>query len=76
MSTGLAVLALTAAALTHRTSQRAGHALIGLVALWSLAAALIFSGTVLTWLILPDADRGRQVRISMPVAPGRLPIDR
>lgn len=55
VSAALAVLALTAAALTHRTSQRAGHALIGLVALWSLAAALIFSGTVLTWVIFADA---------------------
>jgi hypothetical protein len=55
VSTGLAVLALVATAFTRRTSQRAGLTLIGLVALWSLVAALVFSGTVLTWLILADA---------------------
>jgi hypothetical protein len=32
-----------------------GHGLIGLVALWSLAAALAFSGSVLTWLVFADA---------------------
>lgn len=55
VSTGVAVLALTTAVFTDRTSQRVGHALIGLVALWSLIAALVFSGTLLTWLILADA---------------------
>jgi hypothetical protein len=55
VSAGLAVLVLTTTAFSRRTSQRAGHALIGLVALWSLVAALVFSGTVLTWVILADA---------------------
>lgn len=55
VSTGVAVLALTTAVFTHRTSQRVGHVLIGLVALWSLIAALAFSGTLLTWLIFADA---------------------
>jgi hypothetical protein len=52
---GLAVLALASAVFARRTSQRIGHAVIGLVALWSLVAALVFSGTVLTWLIFADA---------------------
>jgi hypothetical protein len=55
VSAGLAVLALAAAVLTRRTSQRIGHAVVGLVALWSLVAALVFSGTVLTWLVFADA---------------------
>ena len=29
--------------------------MVGLVALWSLIAALIFTGSVLTWLVLADA---------------------
>jgi hypothetical protein len=55
VSTGLAVLMLTTTAFSRRSSQRTGHALIGLVALWSLVAALVFSGTVLTWVIFADA---------------------
>jgi hypothetical protein len=55
VSAGLAVLALAATVLTRRTSQRIGHAVVGLVALWSLVAALVFSGTVLTWLVFADA---------------------
>jgi bacteriorhodopsin len=38
--TGLAVLALATSVFARRTSQRIGHAVIGLVALWSLVAAL------------------------------------
>ena len=29
--------------------------MVGLVALWSLIAALIFTGSLLTWLVLADA---------------------
>jgi len=54
-STGLAMAALAAAVFARRTGQRIGHAVIGLVALWSLVAALVFSGTVLTWLVFADA---------------------
>ena len=31
------------------------HGIVGLVALWSLVAALAFSGTLLTWLVFADA---------------------
>ncbi len=55
VSTGLAVLAVTSAALTRSTGQRIGHGLLGLVALWSLIAALVFAGTALTWLVFADA---------------------
>ncbi|MGI8448825.1 MAG: hypothetical protein ACR2MP_16945 [Streptosporangiaceae bacterium] len=53
--TGLAVLAAASMATAHRTGQRIGHGVAGLVALWSLIAALIFTGSALTWLVLADA---------------------
>jgi hypothetical protein len=55
VSTGIAVLAVASAAATRKTSLRVGHGLLGLVALWSLVAALAFSGTALTWLVFADA---------------------
>jgi hypothetical protein len=55
VSTGIALLAAASAAVSKKTSQRVGHGLLGLVALWSLVAALAFSGTALTWLVFADA---------------------
>ena len=55
VSTGIALLAAASAATSKKTSQRVGHGLLGLVALWSLVAALAFSGTALTWLVFADA---------------------
>jgi hypothetical protein len=55
VSAGVAVLAVASAALAKKGSRRLGHGLIGLVALWSVVAALIFSGTALTWLVFADA---------------------
>ena len=55
VSTGIALLAVASAAASKKTSQRVGHGLLGLVALWSLVAALAFSGTALTWLVFADA---------------------
>ena len=55
VSAGVAVLAAASAALAKKGSRRLGHGLIGLVALWSVVAALIFSGTALTWLVFADA---------------------
>src|ERR1700755_3274786 len=43
VSTGFTVLAGASVATMRRRSQRIGHGLIGLVALWSLIAALIFT---------------------------------
>src|ERR1700733_179153 len=48
VSTGLAVVAAASMATAHRTGQRIGHGVGGLVALWSLIG-------VLTWLVLADA---------------------
>jgi hypothetical protein len=55
VSAGITVLAAASAVLAKKTSRRLGHGLIGLVALWSLIAALAFSGTALTWLVFADA---------------------
>jgi hypothetical protein len=55
VSTGLTVVAIASAVTARRTGQRIGHGLLAIVALWSLIAALTFSGTVLTWLVLADA---------------------
>jgi hypothetical protein len=55
VSTGLAVVAAASMATARRTGQRIGHGVVGLVALWSLIAALIFTGGLLTWLVLADA---------------------
>lgn len=55
VSTGLAVMAATSAAMSRQASRRAGHSAIGVVALWSLIAALVFAGPVLTWLVFADA---------------------
>ena len=55
VSVGITVLAVASAALARKTSHRLGHGLIGLVALWSFIAALVFSGTALTWLVFADA---------------------
>jgi hypothetical protein len=55
VSTAITVLAAASAALAQKNSRKLGHGLLGLVALWSLVAALAFSGTVLTWLVFADA---------------------
>ena len=55
VSIGLTVLATASAALAKKTSQRAGHSVLALAALWSLVAALVFSGSALTWLVFADA---------------------
>ena len=55
VSAGVTVLALASAVTAKKGSRRLGHSLLGLVALWSLVAALAFSGTALTWLVFADA---------------------
>jgi hypothetical protein len=53
--TAITVIAAVGAGLSVNRSRRLGHGLIALVALWSLVAALVFSGTLLTWLVFADA---------------------
>jgi hypothetical protein len=60
VSAGIVVIAGTSAVLTIRTllangGHKLGHGLVALAALWSLSAALAFSGTLLTWLVFADA---------------------
>lgn len=55
VSTGIAVLAVAGALFTRRTSARIGHGATAVVAIWSLIAALVFSGPALTWLVFADA---------------------
>jgi hypothetical protein len=55
VSTGITVIAAASAVLARRPSAKFGHGLVALFALWSLVAALAFSGTVLTWLVFADA---------------------
>jgi hypothetical protein len=53
--TGLTVIAGTSAVLARRGGRRLGHGLVALVGLWSLIAALAFSGSLLMWLVFADA---------------------
>jgi len=55
VSAGITVIAGISAVLAEKNARKLGHGLIGLVALWSLVAALAFSGTLLTWLVFADA---------------------
>jgi hypothetical protein len=55
VSAGITVIAGTSAVLTTRNAHKLGHGLVALIALWSLSAALAFSGTLLTWLVFADA---------------------
>jgi cytochrome b len=55
VSAGVTVLAAASAVLAKKSSRRIGHGLLGVFALWSLIAALAFSGTTLTWLVFADA---------------------
>ena len=53
--TGLTVLGGLGAVLATRRGARTGHGALGLVGLWSLIAALVFTGGTLTALLFADA---------------------
>jgi hypothetical protein len=55
VSVGVLVLAGTSAILVPTLARKVGHGVIGLAAVWSIIAALVFSGTALTWLVFADA---------------------
>ncbi len=55
VSAGITVIAGVSAVVTQRIPRQLGHGLISLAGLWSLVAALAFSGTLLTWLVFADA---------------------
>ncbi|GIH15607.1 hypothetical protein [Rugosimonospora africana] len=55
VATGLAVVAGLSAILARGTGQKVGHGILAAAGLWSLIAALTFTGTTLTWLVFADA---------------------
>ena len=50
--TGLAAIALASSLFGHGAVRKASHGILGLVAIWSLIATLLFTGPALTWLVL------------------------
>jgi hypothetical protein len=55
VSVAVLVLAGLSAILVPTLARKVGHGVIGLAAVWSLIAALVFSGTALTWVVFADA---------------------
>ena len=55
VSVGILLAAGLSAVLVPTIGRKIGHGAIGLAAVWSIIAALVFSGTALTWLVLADA---------------------
>lgn len=55
VSTGILLLAGVGLAFERGVASRIAEAAIGILALWSLSAALIFSGKAETWLVFADA---------------------
>jgi hypothetical protein len=55
VSTGVTVAAAIGMLAARHHGQRIGHGAIALAALWSLIAAVAFSGSALTWLVFADA---------------------
>jgi hypothetical protein len=55
VGTGLTVLAGLSAILARQAGWKVGHGILAAAGLWSLIAALTFTGPVLTWLVFGDA---------------------
>ena len=55
VSIGLAVLAGTSAIVTRNNGRKIGHGLIAAMGVWSVIAALLFTGGLLTWMVFGDA---------------------
>jgi len=55
VSIGVTVLAVASAGFGRNLTRQVGHGLLGLVGIWSLVAAVVFTGTAQTWLIFADA---------------------
>lgn len=53
--TALTVLGGAAAVFATRRGARIGHGLLGLVSLWALIAALVFTGSAGMWLVFANA---------------------
>jgi hypothetical protein len=55
VSTGLTAIAGLSAMLARQNGLKLGHGIVAVAALWSLIAALIFTGSALTWFVFGDA---------------------
>jgi hypothetical protein len=55
VATGLTVVAGLSAVRATQPGWRIGHGVLAVAGLWSLIAALTFSGTALTWLVFGSA---------------------
>jgi len=55
VSAGILLAAGLSAVVVPTIARKVGHSAIGLAAVWSIIAALVFSGTALTWLVFADA---------------------
>ena len=55
VSTAFTAAAVISAVLARRTHQQLAHGALAAVGLWSLIAALIFTGTAQFWLVFADA---------------------
>ena len=55
VSVAVLVLAGLSAVLVPTLARKAGHGVIALAAVWSIIAALVFSGTALLWVVFADA---------------------
>lgn len=55
VSTGIVLAALAEAMLNRKLVPKLGHVAVLLLALWSVVAALSFTGGTLSWLVFADA---------------------
>jgi hypothetical protein len=53
--TGITLIAGASAVLARSNGRRLGHSVVAVAGLWSLVAALAFSGSLLMWLVFADA---------------------
>jgi hypothetical protein len=68
VSTGITVAAVLALMLARTPGDRIGQGAIAAAGLWSLVAALVFSGAVLTWLVFADAVGVAALALAQPTA--------
>jgi hypothetical protein len=55
VSTAVLLAAATATVFARTAGRRLSHGALAVTGLWSLVAALVFTGTALHWLVLADA---------------------
>lgn len=55
VAAAVTLAALASVMISRRTGRKIGHGVIGVIGLWTVITALVFTGPVLTWLLLADA---------------------